>query len=65
VAGNVHSTCWIGFRLERSESSIVEKLCMTRAKVVEKLTSRIFLRRNPKTIAAGGVVDAVFAPRFA
>jgi hypothetical protein len=43
----------------------VEKLCMTRAKVVEKLTSRIFLRRNPKTIAAGGVVDAVFAPRFA
>jgi hypothetical protein len=43
----------------------VEKLCMDRAKPVEKLTAQIFLRADPQTIATEAAVDAVFAPRFA
>jgi hypothetical protein len=52
-------------RFQAQSCPIVEKLCMNRAKPVEKLTADIFLRENPQTIAAAGLVDAVFAPRFA
>jgi hypothetical protein len=34
-------------------------------KAVQKLTAQIFLVQNRQTIAPGGHVDGVFAPRFA
>jgi hypothetical protein len=53
-------------RVERGRNApSVEKLCMNRAKAVQKLTARIFLRRNRPMIPSGADVDAVFAPRFA
>jgi hypothetical protein len=38
---------------------------MNRAKAVQKLTTQIFLREKGEPIASGGLVDGVFAPRFA
>jgi hypothetical protein len=38
---------------------------MNGAKAVRKLTGQIFLRSKRPTIASGGGVDVIFAPRFA
>jgi hypothetical protein len=38
---------------------------MNGAKAVQKPTAKIFLRSKRQTIAFGGHVDDVFAPRFA
>jgi hypothetical protein len=43
----------------------VENLWMNRAKAVQKLTAKIFLRQNRVTIAITAPVHGVFAPRFA
>ena len=66
VPWGVHSTYSIAFRLELSIScTTVEKLCMDRAKAVQKLTGQIFLLSKRPTIPSGGRVDVIFAPRFA